>query len=83
MTSMNRLPREQTGSRREFLRSVGRYGFASVLAGLVFAGARKPEASREKCANRGICGGCSVFASCGLPAALSVKAFRQKSGGTT
>jgi len=41
--------------------------------------ARSGRAAGERCVNRGICRGCAVFASCGLPQALSAKAAQ--SGG--
>jgi hypothetical protein len=60
-------------SRREFFRAAARYGVLgglAVLAGLTRAGRRL---SGQECVNRGLCNGCSVYASCGLPQALSAK----------
>ncbi len=68
---------EQFGSRRDFFRAAARYGLLGVIAaGSVLTAGRR---SSEKCVNKGICGGCAVFESCGLPAALSAKAA--KAGG--
>lgn len=78
---MNRFKPEQSGSRREFFRASARYGLAATLLALVTAGARKRSPAGETCTNRGICSGCGVFANCGLPAALSAKAFHAKKGG--
>ena len=68
---------EANASRREFFRAAARYG----LLGLVSVGAlvlgRRAGAS-ARCINRGICRGCRVFSACGLPPALSAKAFKRR-----
>jgi hypothetical protein len=38
--------------------------------------AARSGAAGQRCANRGVCRGCAVFASCGLPQALSAKGAR-------
>ncbi|MHB9025583.1 MAG: hypothetical protein ACYC7E_15670 [Armatimonadota bacterium] len=58
-------------TRREFLRSLGRYLALGVLVG--GTGALALRRDPEKCVNRGICSGCSSFTDCGLPQALSAK----------
>ncbi len=74
---------EQDESRREFFRAAGRYSLLAALAAAAALGFRKTQPGREKCVNRGICGACGQFASCGLPAALSARAFRAGNGSTT
>jgi len=66
---------ERAESRREFLRAAARGG---LLALLMAAGrlAARSGAAGQRCANRGVCRGCAVFASCGLPQALSAKGAR-------
>jgi hypothetical protein len=67
-------------SRREFFRTTVRYGLLGLLtAGTAGAAARAKRLAGQKCVNRGVCGGCGVFESCALPAALSAK--RSKTGG--
>jgi hypothetical protein len=68
---MRFLPEQQEG-RREFLRDFGRYTFLGLLA-LVAAFSRKAPGLRQRCLNRGLCGGCLAFSDCQLPRALSVK----------
>ena len=64
--------RERPHSRREFFRSLGR---SAALAGLTAAAAVLVlRGGSQECVNRGICGGCRVYADCPLPAALSRKA---------
>lgn len=64
-------------SRREFLKAAGRLIALGGLGILVFrpvgrGGARRPT-DGETCVNDGLCRGCTAFAGCGLPAALSAK----------
>jgi hypothetical protein len=68
-----------SSTRREFFRAAGRYGLLSAL-GLIAAvvGVRRGR-SGQRCVNRGLCNGCAVFVSCGLPQALSAK--DRKTGG--
>ena len=64
--------RERPKSRRELFRSLGR---GAALAGLTAAAAVLAlRGGSEECVNRGICGGCRVYADCPLPAALSRRA---------
>ncbi len=68
---------EKVESRREFFRAGARYGalaLVSALAGLV---AQRQRLSGQVCVNSGICSGCSIFATCGLPQALSRRAMRK------
>jgi hypothetical protein len=61
------------GNRREFLRDATRYGMLSLIAAIAALVARTRTLSGQTCINRGLCRGCSVFAGCGLPPALSAK----------
>lgn len=63
--------------RREFFRSVAR---AAAVAGIGAIGwiacgraGKGGKLPAQSCFNKGICSGCSVFESCGLPQALSRK----------
>jgi hypothetical protein len=62
---------QQTGSRRDFVRSAARYG-GLVALGAAFAWLERPR-GRETCINNSICAGCTAFTECALPAALSAK----------
>ena len=77
--SMNKGQSDQERSRREFLRGAARYGLLAALAAVSARAARRDLRSlaEQRCVNRGICSGCGVFASCGLPAALSAKQTRR------
>ncbi|HEY0865842.1 MAG TPA: hypothetical protein VGE01_00605 [Fimbriimonas sp.] len=55
-------------TRREFLKSIGRWSFGSALVGTAAA-----MANREKCSNRGICSGCGRSSSCVLPQAMTYR----------
>jgi len=69
---MSLHPQSDEG-RREFFRTATRYGLLGVLAvGGAILGRRS---AGQTCTRQGICRGCGVFANCGLPAALSVKAL--------
>jgi hypothetical protein len=69
--------RPSAGSnRRDFFRGAVRYGLLSALAGVAALTGMRGRLKGQRCLNRGICGGCIAFAGCGLPQALSVKAFR-------
>jgi hypothetical protein len=68
------LSPEKVESRREFFRAAARYGLLALAAvGAAFASRNRNPAAAQTCVNRSICSGCGVFASCGLPAALSAK----------
>ena len=59
-------------SRRTFLKDCGRYlayGGLALLSLRLFGGRKL----REICSGRGICRGCQVLRTCGLPQALSLK----------
>jgi hypothetical protein len=61
----------QSVSRREFLRGTARYGLLALMAGLTVSSLKNGR--KQKCLNQGLCGGCSVFARCELPQAVSAK----------
>jgi hypothetical protein len=78
---MNNANQNRGASRREFMRNGFRYalltGLAAVSATLYQrSGGRL---SGQTCINQGICRGCTAFADCGLPQALSAK--QSKRGG--
>ena len=68
-------------SRREFLRGGARYALltavATVSAALIQRSGGK--LAGQTCINQGLCRGCGAFAECGLPSALSAKAFHVRS----
>jgi len=65
-------------SRREFLKSVGRWMVAPLLAGGVL---KLASGSREQCAGPGVCNGCGRLTNCHLPQAVSTRsAMRHQSG---
>ena len=67
------LPPKMAESRREFFRAAARYGLlALVSVGAVLA-ARPGRPSGQRCVNRGICSGCGIFVTCGLPPVLSAR----------
>ena len=60
----------QPESRREFFRHCGRAGAFSALAavcGILIA------RRNEDCINLGVCSGCRLFKTCGLPDAVAAK----------
>jgi hypothetical protein len=63
-------------SRRDFFRTTVRYGLLGCLTAVAAVTGRRARLSNQVCVNRGICGGCAVFAICGLPEALSAKQVR-------
>lgn len=65
-----------SSNRREFFRGLARYGLLSTLAGLACIAGTRGRLKGQRCVNRGVCGGCVAFDGCGLPQALSIKAFR-------
>jgi hypothetical protein len=68
---------EKVETRREFVRTASRYGLLTLVAAVAAVAARGWTAAGQRCVNRGICSGCDVFASCGLPQALSAKSARR------
>jgi hypothetical protein len=62
-------------SRREFFRSGVRYAVLGTLTvGALILGRRSvTRLPNQTCVNQGFCGGCSAYAGCGLPQALSRK----------
>ena len=66
---------ESRQNRREFLRTVARYG---ALGGLGFLGGYlalrdSPTVEGQACISAGACRGCGVLDRCDLPAAVSAK----------
>ncbi len=60
-------------TRREFIRGSVRNTVGGVLAVVGIVLGRRAVSSDETCTNRGVCGACSRFDSCGLPRALAVR----------
>ncbi len=73
---MSKSP-EQEQNRRHLLAAALRYATLGLLgAAGVAAFARRHRLVREgKCINDGVCRGCEVLETCGLPLALSAKEF--------
>jgi hypothetical protein len=69
---MDNLPK-RLESRREFLRGAARGGLLTLLVAVGALAARRRGAGAQRCVNLGVCRGCGVYVSCGLPAALSAK----------
>ena len=69
------------GGRREFLRGGARCALLAGLAAVsaVLAKRSGGKLSGQTCVNQGICSGCTAYAGCGLPQALSRK--QAKPGG--
>ncbi len=67
---------ERAESRRDFFRAIGRYGLLGCLAAVGAVTGRRAQLSGQRCINQGLCGKCAVFASCGLPQAISAKQVR-------
>ncbi|HUS71884.1 MAG TPA: hypothetical protein VMY06_02375 [Sedimentisphaerales bacterium] len=65
----------QTQSRRQLLEAALRYGTLGLLgaAGGTFFAKRRRLVREGKCINYGVCRGCEVLETCGLPQALSTK----------
>ena len=70
--------RGQLESRREFFRAGARYGALALLSALAYLRIRRGRMAGQDCVNRGICSSCGIFASCGLPPALSAKRVRER-----
>jgi hypothetical protein len=60
-------------SRREFFRTAARAGLLALLTAAAGLAARPRTPAGQRCVNRGLCRGCAVFGSCGLPQALSAR----------
>jgi hypothetical protein len=73
-----RISLQQVECRREFFRAAARYGLLAVVSVAAALAARPRTPGGQRCVNRCICSGCDVFASCGLPQALSAKSFKAK-----
>lgn len=67
--------------RREFLRGGARYALLTTLAAVSATLFKRSggKISGQTCINQGICSGCTAYAGCGLPAALSRKQFMARS----
>ncbi len=78
---MNEANQNRAANRREFMRAGFRYalltGLAAVSATLFQRSGGK--ISGQTCINQGICSGCTTFAGCGLPQALSAKVVLSRS----
>jgi hypothetical protein len=74
---MRILP-QQVESRREFFRAAARYALLALVSVAASLVARPRTPVGQQCVNRGICSGCGIFASCGLPQALSAKRAQEK-----
>ncbi len=64
---------EMGASRREFFSAAARYGLVTGLAAVAALTGAKRRLKGQRCLNQGLCKGCNVFISCGLPQALSAK----------
>ncbi len=75
MIKSKRLVQKQ--SRRQLLEAALRYGTLGLFgaAGGTFFAKRRRLVREGKCINDGICRGCEVLETCGLPQALSAKEF--------
>jgi hypothetical protein len=71
-------------TRRELLRSVGRYaalaGIGVLAAKLMLrrSGGADGDIASQTCVNSGICSGCGAFDDCRLPQALSARRAKAK-----
>jgi hypothetical protein len=72
------FPPKQVESRREFFRAGARYSALALVSALAALAARPRKLPGQECVNSGICGGCGIFATCGLPQALSAKRAGRK-----
>ena len=73
-----RFSPERVESRREFFRSGARYSLLALLTAAAGLAARSRMPAGRRCVNRGLCGGCGVFAVCELPQALSAKRAKER-----
>ncbi|MHC4459644.1 MAG: hypothetical protein ACYS0I_21600 [Planctomycetota bacterium] len=73
---MSKSP-EQEQNRRHLLAAVLRYATLGLLgaAGITAFSKRRRLVREGKCINDGICRGCEILETCGLPLALSAKEF--------
>jgi len=72
----------QVQNRRQLLEAVLRYGTLGLLgaAGAAAVTRRRRLVREGKCINDGVCRGCQVFETCGLPQALSAKQVLARMG---
>lgn len=75
---MQKTLQSRDASRREFVRDGFRYALLAGLAAVSAVLTRRNggKLSGQVCVNQGICRGCTAFAGCGLPQALSAKQTR-------
>jgi hypothetical protein len=73
-----RISHQQVEGRREFFRATARYGLLALVSVAASLAARPRTPGGQRCVNQGICSGCGIFPSCGLPQALSAKRFKEK-----
>ena len=66
---------EDRANRREFLRGSARYALLTTLAAVSATLFKHSggKLSGQTCINEGLCSGCTAYADCGLPQALSRK----------
>lgn len=69
-------------SRRQLFAAALRYGILGVLgaAGAAAVTRRRRLVREGKCINNGVCRGCQIFETCGLPQALSAKQVLARMG---
>ena len=60
-------------NRREFFRSAARFGLLGILAVVAVLTGAKRRSGIDRCVSQGLCNGCSEFAGCDLPQALSAR----------
>lgn len=79
---MNTADEKSRANRREFLRGGARYALLTTLAAVSATLFKRSggKVTGQTCINQGICSGCTAYAGCGLPQALSRK---QVQGGST
>ena len=77
---MNKAGQDRA-NRREFLRGGARYALLTTLAAVSVALFKRSggKLSGQTCVNQGICSGCTAYADCGLPQALSRKQIQSRS----
>ena len=72
---MNTADEKSRANRREFLRGGARYALLTTLAAVSATLFKRSggKISGQTCINQGICSGCTAYAGCGLPQAISRK----------
>jgi len=73
-----RFSLQKVKSRRDFFRAAARYALLALVSAAAGLAARPQTPGGQRCVNRGICSSCAIFASCGLPQALSAKRAQEK-----